>query len=135
MNDNSGCLLSMVFDNNGKCLAYQGKDDLKANSMAKMSQAMAEVTSALEKLSVELEIMTGHSCLPQEGWIYLGSSIAAIMVNGGYRGVVLDSLNSDQMEVLKKSFGLVENSVISEWEGFLQQVKVKNKGEAGENIG
>jgi hypothetical protein len=134
MKENPGCVLSVVIDNNGNCLACQGKDGLRTESMAQMTQAMANVTSALEKLSVEMEIMTGHSCLPQEGWIYLGSSIAAIMVNGGYRGVVLDSLDPEQMEVLKKSFGLVENSVISEWEGSLQQIKVRNQKKAGGNI-
>jgi hypothetical protein len=130
----SGHLLSVVFDNNGNCLTCQGKDDLKTNSLDQMAQAMADVTSALEKLSVELEVMTGQPCLPQEGWIYLGSNVAAIMISGGYRGVILDSLNSDQMEKLKRSFGLVDNSITSEWEGSLQQIRVKNQRKAGANI-
>jgi len=108
LSDISGCLLAVVIDNDGKCLAFQGKERLKGESIEQMTQAMAAVTSALDKLSVELEVLTGRSCLPQEGWVYLGPGVAAIMGNGGYRGIVMDNLDSKQMDALKSCFGMIE---------------------------
>ncbi len=44
----------------------------------------------LEKLSVEIEILTGKSFLPQEGWALMGQHLSVVMGNGGFRGIVME---------------------------------------------
>ena len=86
----TGCLLAVVIDNEGKCLALEAKENIEPKSAERMTGAMADVVAALEKLSVEIEILTGKSFLPQEGWALMGQHLSVVMGNGGFRGIVME---------------------------------------------
>ncbi len=87
----SGCLLAVVIDNEGNCLACEHKDGKHTEAHDRVAKALSEVTSTMENLAVELELATGRSCLPLEGWSLMSRKILVVMGDGGFRGAIMET--------------------------------------------
>lgn len=80
----------MVIDNEGNCLACEHKQGKHTEAHDRVTKALSEVTSAMENLAIELELATGRSCLPIEGWSLMSGKLSVVMGNGGFRGIVME---------------------------------------------
>jgi len=75
-----------------------------------VTKAMSDVTSAMERLSVELEIATGRSCLPLDGWMLMAPDISVIMGSGGFRGMVMEKNAGNDGRAIKDCLKELENA-------------------------
>lgn len=105
-----GCMLALVIDNEGKCLACEHTEGKHADAHDRVAQALSEVTSAMDKLAVELELATGRSCLPQEGWAMMGQDLSVLMGNGGFRGVVVRTSRLKGNELMEDLLGIMKKT-------------------------
>ncbi|MCX7830242.1 MAG: hypothetical protein N2445_04190 [Acidobacteria bacterium] len=90
-------ILTFIIDKEGNCTSSDRTDP----DLLKLSKSMALITSEFEKLSLELEEITGKESFPQEGWIFVGKEVVAVVKNGGYQAEVFGDIPESLKEILK----------------------------------
>lgn len=103
--------MAVVIDNDGHCLACEHGEDDHTEANDNIARALSQVTSAMEKLAVELELATGRSCLPLEGWSLMSQKLFVIMGDGGFRGVVMETSQPLEDLLTQDFFSLMAEEV------------------------
>lgn len=103
--------MALVIDNDGHCLACEHREDDHTEANDSVARALSQVTSAMEKLAVELELATGRSCLPLEGWSLMSQKLFVVMGDGGFRGVVMETSQPLEDVLTQDFFSLMAEKI------------------------
>lgn len=97
-----GVILAFEFTPDGKCTAYKNVAPEMAAMAAKFC---ATVTMEFNTLASSFSTLSERQWIPQQGWMYRGGDYTAIVGNGGYQVVFVETAKADLPALIERLHG------------------------------